>query len=64
MSNNIKAIRKAKGVTQKDLAIAAGVSGPYIHDLENEARGAKPETLERIASALGVTVDELIGKAG
>ncbi|MBQ1779455.1 MAG: helix-turn-helix transcriptional regulator [Acidaminococcaceae bacterium] len=64
MSNNIKAIRMAKGINQKDLASMVGVSGPYIHDLENEARGAKRETLEKIAAALGVTIDELIGKAG
>lgn len=64
MSNRIKEIRIKKGITQKALAKAAGVSSPYLHDLEKEARGAKQETLENIAAALGVTVDELIGKAG
>ena len=49
---------------QKDLAIAANISRPYLHDLENNRRGAKPETLQRIAEALGVTVDELTEKAG
>jgi transcriptional regulator with XRE-family HTH domain len=51
-------------MTQKALAQAVGVSSPYLHDLEKEARGAKRETLEKLASALGVTVDELIGKVG
>lgn len=64
MSNSIKEIRMKKGMTQKALAQAVGVSSPYLHDLEKEARGAKRETLEKIAAALGVTVDELIGKAG
>lgn len=46
-------------MTQKELADACGLSQPYIVDLERGARGAKPETLERIAAALGVTVADL-----
>jgi transcriptional regulator with XRE-family HTH domain len=64
MSNNIKAIRIRKGITQKALASMVGVSGPYIHDLENHARGAKPETWARIAKALSVSLDELVENAG
>lgn len=44
---------------QKELADIVGVSPAYICDLENNRRGAKPETMERIATALGVTVDDL-----
>ena len=51
-------------MTQIELATRAAVSQPYINDLENNRRGAKHETLERIAVALGVTVDELTEKAG
>ena len=66
MSNKIKAIRVQKGITQKKLADAVGVSSPYIHDLEINNRGARNETLDKIAAALGVTVSELLGeeKAG
>lgn len=59
MKNKIRKIRQMKGMMQKDLAAAAGVSRPYIHDLEIGARGAKKETMEKIAVALGVTVEEL-----
>lgn len=59
--SNIRRIRVERRMTQKDLAAASGVSQPFIVDLERGARGAKPETLERIAAALGVTVDDLIG---
>lgn len=62
MSNNIKAIREAKGLKQSELADMAEISRPYLYDLENGARGAKQATWERIAAALGVTVDDLIGK--
>ena len=57
-------MRKAQGMTQIELATRASVSQPYINDLENNRRGAKQETLERIAVALGVTVDDLSEKAG
>lgn len=62
MINQIKSIRKEKGITQRELANKAEISAPYLFDLENNRRGAKPETLERIAAALGVTTAELIDK--
>lgn len=57
--NNIKAIRESKCVSQKALAEAASISAPFLFDLENGNRNAKPETLARIAYALGCTVDDL-----
>lgn len=60
--SNIKKIRLEKGISQQELAAKAGVSQPFIHDLENENRNAKPETMERIAQALGCTVDDLRGE--
>lgn len=57
--NRIKEIRELKGVQQKELANQVGVTAPYLHDLENNRRGAKPETMQRIADALGVPVEEL-----
>lgn len=63
--NRIKEIRESAGVSQKDLAIKANVSRPYLSDLEKNRRGAKPETLQRIAEALGVTTKDLtVTKAG
>ena len=55
--NRVKEIRESKGITQKELALAIGVSCPYMHDLE---KGAKQETWLKIASHLGVAVDELL----
>lgn len=60
--SNIKKIRLEKGISQQELAAKAGVSQPFIHDLENENRNAKPETLERIANVLGCKVEELKGE--
>lgn len=58
--NRIKELREAKQMMQKELAESANISRPYLHDLENNRRGAKRETYERIAEALGVDVSELI----
>lgn len=57
--NRIKSIREAYNLTQTELAARANISQPYLHDLENNRRGAKRETEQRIADALGVTVEEL-----
>lgn len=64
--NRIKELRERKNISQKSLAIMANVSQPYLHDLEKGARGAKPETFERIASALQVPVETIFDtqKAG
>ena len=58
--NRIKEIRKLAKMRQKDLAELSAISQPFLCDLENNRRGAKPETLNRIAGALGVDVALLI----
>lgn len=55
----IKTIREEKGISQKALAEAANISAPFLYDLENDNRNAKPETLARIALALDCKVEEL-----
>lgn len=57
--NAIMRMRQEKGITQAALAEAAGVSQPFIYDLERGHRGAKMETLEKIADVLGCSVSEL-----
>ena len=60
--NRIKELRKEKGLTQKKLAELAGISQPYLNDLENGNRMGKQETLQRIAVPLGVAVEVLKGE--
>lgn len=55
----IKAARKAAGMTQEELGKKLGVSGSSIAQYENNLRNPKIETLNRIASALDVSVDTL-----
>ena len=52
-------MREQRKITLRELASESNISAPYLLDLENNRRGARPETLARIAEALGVTVKEL-----
>lgn len=55
-------IRMQKRLTQKDLAIASGLSertiNTYESDIEN-LRNARYKNVEKVADALGVSVDEI-----
>ena len=57
--NKIRELRESVGMQQKELAARAEISQPFLCDLENNRRGAKPETYQRIADALGVKVEDL-----
>lgn len=57
--NRIKEVRTEKGFTQAQLADAARVSRPFMHDLENGARGARADTWERLAEILGCDVSQI-----
>ena len=56
----IKAARKKAGMTQAQLAEKLGISYVGVSQWENDLRNPKLDTLQRIASALGVPVQDLI----
>ncbi len=60
LSDNIKSIRKSKGVTQMDMADKLGVGQSNYTYLENRGEKLTLEQLESIAGILGVSVIELI----
>lgn len=64
ITNNILKIRTEKGLTQAQLADRLNVQQSMISMIENEERNPSVDVLLKLAAALGVTVDELIGKAG
>lgn len=55
----IRVWREHRGIGVTDLARAAGLSQPYLSQIESGARQGRTETLAAIASALGVAVDDL-----
>lgn len=62
---NIKARRNEIGFTQAELARRSGISQSAISDIESRRVTKKPstDTVQRIASALGCTVAELMGES-
>ena len=57
--DNIRRYRKAKGLTQAQLADAVGLTEGAIRHYESGIRAVKPELLEEIAKALEVSVGAL-----
>jgi transcriptional regulator with XRE-family HTH domain len=54
--NRIRAARQARGWTQTDLALKAGISARTIHAVE-KGRACRQATKRRILNALGVPWD-------
>lgn len=61
VGENIKRIRKEKGITQKQLASASGLSVTSIQYYECGKFKPKIEQVERLAAALEVTPFDIMG---
>ncbi len=60
---NLKAVRQASGLSQKDLAVASGVSLRSIQMYEqrkNDIDKAQGQTLYKLAATLGCTIEDLL----
>lgn len=60
--NRLREIRKSKNLTMKQLGIAVGVSESTISLYETGKHDPDILTLNRIADALGATVDQILGR--
>ncbi len=64
ISNRLKELRLERGLSVKELAKEAGVSPPYIWQIEGGRRqNPGAEKLQKLATALRVTIAELIDSA-
>src|SRR5262245_45564925 len=62
LARRVRALRAWRDYTLDDLAARAGLSRQFLGDLEKGARPrTRPETLEKLADALGVTARQLRG---
>jgi transcriptional regulator with XRE-family HTH domain len=52
--------RRRQGLTQRQLGELAGVAHTTVQRLESLSRGAYPQTLRKLASALGIAPEELL----
>jgi transcriptional regulator with XRE-family HTH domain len=59
LADNMRKTRRKGGLTQAKLAEKAGVSTHFIAMIEIARKFPAPETLDRIAAALGVETHEL-----
>ncbi|NLI08798.1 MAG: helix-turn-helix transcriptional regulator [Thermotogaceae bacterium] len=55
----LREIRDRKGMTQEKLSEISGLERSYISDVERGARSISLKNIERLASALGIQVNEL-----
>jgi transcriptional regulator with XRE-family HTH domain len=58
IGRRIKELREQKKMAQKDLAYAADLDRSYIASIENGQRNVSIVNIEKIASALGVSLKE------
>jgi DNA-binding XRE family transcriptional regulator len=58
--NPIRVWRNYRTLTQQELADRAGISKPYLSQIETGKRTGTAEVLAAIANALGVTLDEMM----
>ena len=56
----LAAHRRRRGLTQRQLGELAGVAHTTVQQLESLSRGAYPQTMQKLAFALGVTPAELL----
>lgn len=61
IGKNIIRLRKAKGLTQEDLAGAAEVDRSYLSEIENGHKNFSMDILAKIAKALGATPNDVLG---
>lgn len=57
--NPIKIIRKYRAMTQDDLASAAGLSRPYLTEIETGRKEGSIRSLKSIAKALNVALERV-----
>lgn len=62
LGRNVRLCRKAKGMTQEQLALEAGMERSYVSDLERGMRNPSVRALGRLADALGVDPSTLLSQ--
>jgi DNA-binding XRE family transcriptional regulator len=58
--NPVRVWREYRGLKARELAEAAGISPPYLSQIENGEREGSFETMRKIADVLKVTIDDLV----
>ena len=59
--NPVRVWREHRGLTQQQLAEAAGISVPYLSQIESGKRRGSAAVLAAIAKKLGLSLDDVVG---
>lgn len=62
LRQRVRQERTAKGMTLRELAKAAGLAHSFVGDIESGRSDPSVETLSKLADALGVSADYLLGR--
>ncbi len=60
LAQNLRRLRGERSLSQEAFADEAGVHRTYVSDLERAARNPTIKVVETLATALGVSVSELL----
>lgn len=60
VGSRVAELRKERGLTQKGLADIAGITQGYISLIERNNSNVRPAQLDKLATAFGITPDELL----
>ena len=64
IGEKVKALRKQRNISLRELAEKTGLSKTTLGDLENSVKNPSLETVEKIATAFDMSVAELLRKTG
>jgi transcriptional regulator with XRE-family HTH domain len=64
IGNAIRALRKARGLTQESLAAAAGLNLSYLSAVERGENNPTVTTLIAVSGALDISLTKLVTTAG
>jgi transcriptional regulator with XRE-family HTH domain len=62
LGEELRKTREAIGLTQEQLSFQAGLSRPYISQLERDLKSPTLEVLFRLCDALGIRASELVAR--
>jgi transcriptional regulator with XRE-family HTH domain len=62
MGEELRHAREQAGLTQEELSFRAGLSRPYISQLERNLKSPTVDTLFLICSALGISASEVVAR--